>query len=61
MSVCVATAGMYWQPAIPGGGPGGYTFGNDKPGFPKRKRLKVVVKKVNTFRENIQIKVQIDD
>ena len=50
MSVCIATLGMYWQSAIPGGGPGGYTDGSDRPGIvhpQKPKRLDVSVKLVN--------------
>ena len=49
MSVCVATMGMYWQPAIPGGGPGGYTVGNDRPSIAQKisKRLNVSIRLVN--------------
>ena len=58
MSVCVATMGMYWQPAIPGGGPGGYVFGNDQPGI-KPKRLSISVKFVNAICEDEKLELEV--
>lgn len=58
MSVCVATLGMYWQSAIPGGGPGGYTVGNDKPVMEPPRRLAISVKLVNICEdENLELEV----
>jgi hypothetical protein len=45
--------GKYWQPAIPSGGPGGYTFGNDL--IPKEKcRLKINIRNVNNDDDKIE-------
>jgi hypothetical protein len=68
MSVGIATMGMYNPPGHVTAGmksrdSSPLAFGGGViPGtFPPRKRLKVIVKKVNTFRENVEIKVHLND
>jgi hypothetical protein len=69
MSVAIATMGYYTPKGIvqagdiiEGGGSTPYAYGGGvHPGavLPTRKRLKVTVKRVNTFRKTTEIKVQI--
>jgi hypothetical protein len=68
MSVGIATMGMYNPPGDVTGGivdmgsePLAFGGGLLPQAYPPRKRLKVTVKKVNTFRKPTEIKVHIND